>query len=218
MWNNMLIAALRRGIISGRLDLTLADGRQHSFGPGGPPTVAVRLTDPDVPRKILLNPEVALGEAYMDGHLVIAGDDLKGLMTLVMRSPERFAVDGDLLEFLSVWGHMSALNRGGPLCEARLKGGRLQRCQHAPNGVVRRHTMRQRQHFQQPIFLGRRPGANRLGTIRASDRGANANHDNLTQRVFAIDRTARVRQVPKKLQDRDRIRFFDALHLATLPC
>lgn len=143
------------------------------------------------------------------------------LTALVMRAPERFAVDGDLLGLPCVRGkpsHMIALKRGGPPREAGLKGGRLERGQHAANGVVRRHAMRQRQHLQQPIFLGRRPGSNRLGTIRAGQRGANANHDDLTQRVFAIDRTPRVRQVPKKLQDRNRIRFFDDLHLATLPC
>ena len=89
MWGYLLFAVLRRAIRNGRLSLTLADGRQATFGLDGWPSVALRLHDASLPRKILLNPEVALGEAYMDGSLTIAGDDLKGFMTLVMRSGGR---------------------------------------------------------------------------------------------------------------------------------
>ena len=99
MWGYLLFAALRRGIGTGQLDLTLADGRQETFGPGGAPSVVVRLFDPALPRKVLLNPEVALGEAYMDGTLTIAGDDIKGFMTLVMRfgGTSRWSLTGALI-------------------------------------------------------------------------------------------------------------------------
>ena len=85
MWDALFIKVLRRGIVSGRLAVTFADGRQVVFGPGGAPSVAVRLNDPGLTRRMMQNPELALGEAYTDGALTIEGDDLTGFLTLVMR-------------------------------------------------------------------------------------------------------------------------------------
>ncbi len=85
MWDDILIRVLRSGIKTGQLHLTLADGRQFDFGSGGRPSVRVMLTDPDLPRKVLLNPEVALGEAYMDGRMTIGDDKLIDFLSIVMR-------------------------------------------------------------------------------------------------------------------------------------
>ena len=85
MWDGLLVGQLRRGLGAGRLHLTLPDGRQESFGSGAAPEVWVKLHDPDLPRRIVLNPEVALGEAYVAGTLTITDDDLAGLVTLALR-------------------------------------------------------------------------------------------------------------------------------------
>lgn len=92
MWNRLLIAVLHRAIRSGRLHLTLADGTAHQFGPNLGNAVQVTLSDPDLPRKILLNPELAIGEAYMDATLTIGADDLSGFTALLIQS----AMRGDL--------------------------------------------------------------------------------------------------------------------------
>ena len=86
MWDRLLLGLLRRGIRYGRLALTLPNGETHVIGPGGPPEVEITLTDPSLARRFLVAPEMTLGEAYMDGRLTIAGDDLPGLLTLALRN------------------------------------------------------------------------------------------------------------------------------------
>lgn len=85
MWEQLFARVLRGGIGAGRLHLTMADGRKMDFGPGGGPEVSVQLLDADLPGQILMNPELAIGEAYMDGRLTIGDDDLKAFLTLAMR-------------------------------------------------------------------------------------------------------------------------------------
>jgi len=100
MWDKLLIWMLAGLIDAGPLQVTMPDGRVERFGPAGRSLVAVTLHDPALPRKIVLNPEVAIGEAYMDGTLTIAGDDLKGFLTLAIRSNGH-----------SSWSPMAALMR-----------------------------------------------------------------------------------------------------------
>ena len=100
MWDDILISVLRRGLGTGRLAVTLASGRKVTLGTGGLPAIAVQLHDAGLARKILLNPELATGEAYMDGTLTIEGDDLRGFLTLVMQ-----------LRGLSDWSLLSAFMR-----------------------------------------------------------------------------------------------------------
>lgn len=54
-------------------DLTIIDttGRSYRFQATKSPKVAVRITDPGLHRKLFRNPQLAVGEAYMDGKLVI---------------------------------------------------------------------------------------------------------------------------------------------------
>jgi len=51
--------------------------------------VAIALTDPALPRKIILSPEMAVGEAYMDGTLTIEDDDLRGFLALAVSNMAR---------------------------------------------------------------------------------------------------------------------------------
>ncbi|MCC5975145.1 MAG: class I SAM-dependent methyltransferase [Rubellimicrobium sp.] len=88
MWDRSLELFLGRFLCEGSLCLTLASGRVIRIGQGAP-QIAVRLTDPALPRRLCLSPEMALGEAYMDGTLLIEGDDLSGLLDLVTRNAAR---------------------------------------------------------------------------------------------------------------------------------
>ena len=55
---------------NGSLRVADANGRAHAFGGRRPgPSVAVRLHDPRLHRRLFLNPELHAGEAYMDGTL-----------------------------------------------------------------------------------------------------------------------------------------------------
>ncbi|MCB1337227.1 MAG: class I SAM-dependent methyltransferase [Maritimibacter sp.] len=77
MWTALLHRMLDHIVKVGTLHLTMPDGSQHSFG-RGEPSLSLALKDPALPRRIILNPTLAAGEAYMAGTLEIGGDDLRG--------------------------------------------------------------------------------------------------------------------------------------------
>ena len=70
-------------IRKGRLNLLMPDGRKLEFGPGGGKALTVRLTDNKAAFAIARNPRLGLGEAYMDGRIVIEDGDILDLMQLV---------------------------------------------------------------------------------------------------------------------------------------
>ena len=70
-------------IRKGRLRLIMPDSRKLEFGPGDGKTLTVRLTDKNAAFAIARNPRLGLGEAYMDGRIVIEDGDILDLMELV---------------------------------------------------------------------------------------------------------------------------------------
>jgi len=68
-----LLSSLLRGFIRrGRMRVIDVAGTVHEFGPGEDgPTVTIRLHDKTLYRSLFLNPELAAGEAYMDGTLTM---------------------------------------------------------------------------------------------------------------------------------------------------
>ncbi|WP_372603913.1 class I SAM-dependent methyltransferase [Actibacterium sp.] len=85
MWNRMLDGMLTKLIGVGGLSVRYPDGQLRTYGPD-PDRVAVTLHDPALPRLILTNPDLAVGEGYMNGTLTIEGDDLRGFMALMLRN------------------------------------------------------------------------------------------------------------------------------------
>ncbi len=69
----MLIAAMMQRLIHfGQLTLIDAAGRVHHFRGAEPgPAATIRLTDKHIERALLIHPELALGEGYMDGRIVV---------------------------------------------------------------------------------------------------------------------------------------------------
>jgi cyclopropane-fatty-acyl-phospholipid synthase len=84
MWTKLLDRMLGNLVGQGTLILTLPDGKTCHYGDGTGPEVSVRITDPALPRRLVLQPDLALGEGYMDGTITIEGDDLHGMFTLLM--------------------------------------------------------------------------------------------------------------------------------------
>lgn len=84
MWNRFLDRFLRQFVRIGSLQVTLPDGKIHRYGDGATPPVALIIHDPALPRKLVLDPEVALGEAYMDATLTVENDDINALLALAM--------------------------------------------------------------------------------------------------------------------------------------
>ena len=67
-----LDAILRRFIVLGRLTVRWPDGRMTTYAgpPGSGPEAAITLRDAATMRRLVLNPALAVGEAYMDGGLI----------------------------------------------------------------------------------------------------------------------------------------------------
>jgi cyclopropane-fatty-acyl-phospholipid synthase len=74
-------------VLSGAVEygsLTVIDpwGERHAFGTGRAPFVTIRLTDPDEPGRLLADPSLRAGEAYMDGTLVIEEGTLRDFLMI----------------------------------------------------------------------------------------------------------------------------------------
>jgi cyclopropane-fatty-acyl-phospholipid synthase len=72
-------------IKSGELTLVDAQGQARTYGrdDGSGRQVVVRLADSKVIRDVMRHPKVGIGEAYMDGRLIIEEGDILGLLDLV---------------------------------------------------------------------------------------------------------------------------------------
>ncbi len=68
----------------GDLHVTMPSGDCHRYGNRSGRAVKVRLHDAATVRHLALNPEMALGEAYMNGALTIKEDDLQRFMGLIV--------------------------------------------------------------------------------------------------------------------------------------
>jgi len=65
----LLESALSNLIKIGTLNVTFPDGSQKRFGTGNHPKAALKIKTNRARRGLLLNPALAIGEAYMDGEL-----------------------------------------------------------------------------------------------------------------------------------------------------
>ena len=82
---------LRRVIQTGSLTLIDPDGVSETFGGANPgPEVTIRITDPALDHKLMFNPELRFAEAYMDGGLEVAPEDLRDLLRLFKLNQGRF--------------------------------------------------------------------------------------------------------------------------------
>ncbi len=78
----MLNAMIGHTVKRGCLTLIDAKGRRYPHGDGAPPQAAMRLTDPSLYGQIVLNPELKVGEAYMDGALVFEEGSVRDLLQI----------------------------------------------------------------------------------------------------------------------------------------
>jgi cyclopropane-fatty-acyl-phospholipid synthase len=116
----MLLTRLFKRIITvGRLRVIDAHGRCHAFAGSPGISVAIRLHDPALHRKLLMRPRLFLPEAYMDGTLTIEEGSLYDLIDLLAANLEALP-DGFLGRFLNGSGTaLRRLQQYNPVARAR---------------------------------------------------------------------------------------------------
>jgi cyclopropane-fatty-acyl-phospholipid synthase len=82
--DRLLEVLLRRFVRRGTLRLTTARGSTFTVGDGLGPSVAVHFTSKSAQRGVLLDPELRLGEAYMNGTLRIEQGTIADLLRIVL--------------------------------------------------------------------------------------------------------------------------------------
>ncbi|MGR4864541.1 class I SAM-dependent methyltransferase [Caulobacter sp. LARHSG274] len=87
-WTRLaLTRLLRRVVRTGRLVVHLADAEPIVVGDGSnAEAVTIRLRDARTAWRLVLSPELALGETYMDGDLVVEGGEIGDLLDLLARN------------------------------------------------------------------------------------------------------------------------------------
>jgi cyclopropane-fatty-acyl-phospholipid synthase len=100
----LLSIFVRRFIRHGSLKVTTATGRAYAFGDGSGPAVAVRFASAKAQRSVLFNPQLRLGEAYMDGTFVVDQGSIADLLAILLRqdhiAPPRWALPLQLGRYL----------------------------------------------------------------------------------------------------------------------
>lgn len=86
----MFDSLMTRLIKTGRVTVIYPDGKTKTYGEAGRDTASLhgtmRLHRPDTARKILSNPYLAFGEAYMDGELTVENGTLWDLLDVIGRN------------------------------------------------------------------------------------------------------------------------------------
>jgi cyclopropane-fatty-acyl-phospholipid synthase len=80
----ILTSVLSRLVKRGALTIVTARGNEFAFGDGSGEEVRVRFLDPRAERAIILNPELRLGELFMDGRLIIERGTIYDFLALVL--------------------------------------------------------------------------------------------------------------------------------------
>jgi len=111
--DRVLEAVLRSFIRRGTLRLTTARGKVLQFGDGTGEPVAVRFTTWSAQWKVLFDPELAVGEAYMNGTLVVERGSIADFLALALSQhksgwPPRWAHLPWLFRYL--WRRLSQFN------------------------------------------------------------------------------------------------------------
>ena len=84
MWKRAFTNMLHRIIQTGSLVVEMPDGSESAFGDGSSDPVRIRITDNRAFRPLCTQPNLAVGECYMDERLIIERDDLYGFLELLM--------------------------------------------------------------------------------------------------------------------------------------
>jgi cyclopropane-fatty-acyl-phospholipid synthase len=95
--NKLLKFVLSRIVVAGELHVVDSTGRTYRFGDGSGKPVAVRFTSRAAEYAVLRNPELRLGEAYMDGTFVVEQGTIYDFLDLVGQREDRYVLPWSML-------------------------------------------------------------------------------------------------------------------------
>jgi cyclopropane-fatty-acyl-phospholipid synthase len=78
-----------RLIRAGNLRVTTAGGSTFTFGDGSGTPAAIRFTTPAAQRRVLLDPALKFGEAYMDGGAVVEAGSIADILAILLGQAPR---------------------------------------------------------------------------------------------------------------------------------
>ena len=102
MWKHLVDRLLGNLVITGDLSVLYPDGTRRTYGDGTGRSLSLTFHDNRILRQVVLNPELAMGEGYMQGRITLGEDRLEEVLKLLVRNR---AVAG-----VPFWIH--ALDRG----------------------------------------------------------------------------------------------------------
>ena len=79
---------MKQFIRRGAMTFTTASGAKFDCGDGTGKPVAVRFLTTDAERRVLLNPELGLGEVYMEGSFVVENGSIADALEILLDQPE----------------------------------------------------------------------------------------------------------------------------------
>ncbi|MEP3637296.1 MAG: cyclopropane-fatty-acyl-phospholipid synthase family protein [Paracoccaceae bacterium] len=86
MWDKLLDRFLTGMMTKDRLSVTLPDGMTRDYGPDSGKSAQIEIKSETALRHLILNPELALGEGYMDGDIVLRDTTLLELMQIIIQN------------------------------------------------------------------------------------------------------------------------------------
>ena len=84
--NRLVGIALKKFVRAGNLRITTAGGTTYTLGDGTGPQIALRFTTRAAERAVMLDPELKLGESYMEGTLIVERGTIADALA-VLQSP-----------------------------------------------------------------------------------------------------------------------------------
>jgi cyclopropane-fatty-acyl-phospholipid synthase len=88
--DRLLRIAFERLIRAGNLRVSTSSGSTFTFGDGTGRPVAIRFTTHAAERRVLIDPELRFGEAYMDGGGVVEQGSIADFLDIAVRNSTRF--------------------------------------------------------------------------------------------------------------------------------
>lgn len=115
----LLSHLLRRFVRKGTLRVIDPKGKLREFAGDPGPVVTFRLHDKKLPRKLFFNPELTLGEAYMDGTLTFEGCTLYDFLHLFAINRKSLGAYPLQAALRMLWRRLRFLQQYNPLGKAR---------------------------------------------------------------------------------------------------